>query len=665
MSTDDLEIPVTAAYESHGIELVTPTAGEAPDRMVMLRPGLGWVSLFDESDGASEIATLAQIAVAVTRATDSVALLTSMWDSDSFQIVLFARGEQVDIVATEPTDERARLTQLSAGARTRVWGALFPTATQEMLAAANGLDTPYIEQQLAAWCATAGLDPARTTETLAQVASIPEVTIRSAIPATATRGQDISPRLSFFSSPGDTPHLRVFPAAWPVPVGESRSFKWLVVSADGGFDGLECTLETEPPDEVDFGEISLTAFPFYNGQITSMTPLASHRTPLNSQSSQTVRAEPFSVPDVDPSGRKQIVIVIHLDATVAGDRPVTIRFDVKPDGSRSRLSLPPLRLQARRPAWRPRGSETTGNDSLASSRNEAVLGLDEPAIRSFVAIHRDLGQPFRDQVRNWCESWLDGLTSTDDTLVVAHTQKHMTASFRVSKNTRNVAANTLTGNKLWPRLFRADDGYQTVRLTVHSPGYAHPIAGVTIQESLRNDPLATQSLVDALSDLLGIGMATRPEEIGQPTLAVAAWVIDHSDIDQLLGTSSAAMLRSATAWCETTGPVQAWSTSTCWIPEFDLYDEYRETLYEEASALDWFRSGVRGGLGTAGWTTRRLRFVAPRMWLGTELADRIDLGAVERVATVHRSARTVALSLRREYDLGDLEHVLGPILPNG
>lgn len=663
LSSDDLAGPVSAAYESLNIQLRPIGAAETSARVVTVRPGSGWVSVFDQSDVFADLAALAEVAVELTRAADTVAVLTNVVDSDAFQLVLFDRGRQIDIVASEPTDDDARFAQLSHSERTKRWGELFPGATPAVLEAARHVDGPFAEDHLAAWCSAIGLDPARTTETAAEAASAPGGATRQAIVTGGSTRQASSPHLSFYPSRDDTPHLRVFPAAWPVAPGARKGFTWLILSANGGFDGLDCTLEMDPPDGVDIHTISLTALSFYNGQITSTTPLAVFEAQPADRRLRTIRVEPFAVPDVDPNSRKQIVILLRLEATVNGHDPVTIRPTVRPDASPSPLVLPPLRLQARQPAWQPLPSIIEGGEPPSSMAADAVLGLNQPSVRSFVAIHADLGQTFRDRVREWCADWIDSL-DPDDVFVTVHTQKHMTASFRVSKSTKRMGARALLHDKLWPRLFRADDGYQTVRLTIEGPGYVSPIAGVTIQESLREDPAMTETLVDSLGSLLGSGTEPPdPAEVEQRTVAIAAWVLDHPDIDRLLGSSAPGLVRSADRWCEETGPLQAWVASSLWFPEFDLYDEYQGTLYEDAAAVDWFRSGARGALGTVGWTSRRLRFIAPHIWLGPQLAARIELADVERVAEVRRSARATAVSLRPEHTMGELEQALATILP--
>ena len=109
--------------------------------------------------------------------------------------------------------------------------------------------------------------------------------------------------------------------------------------------------------------------------------------------------------------------------------------------------------------------------------------------------------------------------------------------------------------------------------------------------------------------------------------------------------------------------MQAGIAHSGWLPEFDLYERYNETLYEAASDIDWFRSGLNGMLTSRAWSARRLRFLAPRLWLGEELAGAIDASKLNPIAEVSKSASTLRIVLRANASLGDQEAALQPILP--
>ena len=44
-------------------------------------------------------------------------------------------------------------------------------------------------------------------------------------------------------------------------------------------------------------------------------------------------------------------------------------------------------------------------------------------------------------------------------------------------------------------------------------------------------------------------------------------------------------------WIGTVEPLQPWIARATWIPEFNTYDEFMQTIYESAVAPDWHRGG--------------------------------------------------------------------------
>ena len=100
-----------------------------------------------------------------------------------------------------------------------------------------------------------------------------------------------------------------------------------------------------------------------------------------------------------------------------------------------------------------------------------------------------------------------------------------------------------------------------------------------------------------------------------------------------------------------------------WLPEFDLYERYNETLYEAASDIDWFRSGLQRHAHEPGLSARRLRFSRPGSGSARELAGAIDASKLNSLLRSSKSASTLRIVLRANASLGDQEAALQPILP--
>ena len=109
--------------------------------------------------------------------------------------------------------------------------------------------------------------------------------------------------------------------------------------------------------------------------------------------------------------------------------------------------------------------------------------------------------------------------------------------------------------------------------------------------------------------------------------------------------------------------MQGWLAECAWIPEFDTYEDYHQTLYENISSVDWFRSGQQGSLTGQLSLRRRLRFVSSRIWLGDDLASAVDRAALAEVADVAPVRKGYEVALKPGMEVRALEQVLRPILP--
>ena len=66
---------------------------------------------------------------------------------------------------------------------------------------------------------------------------------------------------------------------------------------------------------------------------------------------------------------------------------------------------------------------------------------------------------------------------------------------------------------------------------------------------------------------------------------------------------------------------------------------------------------------TETWCANVLRFVAPRIWLGSSLFDQLDRAAVEGVARVFSLGETFRLEKRSDCSMEEFELALLPIFP--
>jgi hypothetical protein len=305
-------------------------------------------------------------------------------------------------------------------------------------------------------------------------------------------------------------------------------------------------------------------------------------------------------------------------------------------------------------------------------------GLDHPAVASNVVILLDEGQPTLDHCRAYIEDWLRLLTATGG-LIRVRTERQMTAAFHVGKTRKEWSADTVVADKAWGKLFDSANEYQTLIIEFIDAGGEFPIAGMGLNCTFRMRRTAASSReteadaynARALAQTIAKmhGRETRDAVPGE-TVHLYNWVINHPDCLARLGTSIGEMTARLDALATAAAPLQAWHGQATWIPVFDRAESFESTVYEEMSALNFFRGihhslafGLKDRRLTSQWCRNILRMVAPHLWLCPDLMAPLDRTALERVAIVSESGGSTRLEKRPDCAIDDLELALLPILP--
>jgi hypothetical protein len=85
---------IEKAYRKLGYAHPRKAGGRAEKRVTLAPDATGdWLSVYDSENDQIDSGELKQIAVEVTRKLGTVALLTSVYDSDSFEFVMFHNGK--------------------------------------------------------------------------------------------------------------------------------------------------------------------------------------------------------------------------------------------------------------------------------------------------------------------------------------------------------------------------------------------------------------------------------------------------------------------------------------------------------------------------------------------------------------------------------------------
>jgi hypothetical protein len=653
---------IEKAYRKLGYTRPKKASGSAAKRVILAPDASGdWLSIYDSENDRIDTGELKQLAVTITKKLGTVALLTSVYDSDSFEFVMFHNGKQVDAAVSDPERHAGGLKILKGKRRAQAWHSMFIgrdfrravqagrqgkllEVWEQRLKVPPSSTTPFAEDELSAWCSLAGLSPENAMKVSEELVAREDQTGLTALVLERTVAKQpkvtaaqTTTTLAYYRSDDDCPYHRFFPAPWPRHPGVSDKEQWAILCSGGGISGLCVRLTIEGPAPVLLERVYVRALPFYNGQVTSLTSIAEHDwTPPDpsaaSPAQVTIEIPGFVVPAGDPQSRRLVILILIIQATLPQEGEATITPSVETAaGVQTSPALPPLRLRALLPAWVPLVSRS---DPSEPARQKAVLRLNTPSVWSGVAVLAADGGAARERARLLAEDWLARLSPEAGTMAVVHTQKQMSPSFNISKSTRTLPLAGLTRDKLWSRLFDEETDYQTIIVGLAYSDAPHAHAGVTVQASLR-----------------GFGSI-----LGSSTLSCAIWLIDHEQACRQIGSSAETTAEVFEGWIGTIEPLQAWIARAAWIPEFNTYEEFMQTVYESAVASDWQSADRPPRIP---W----LRFVAARLWLDESFVEAVDPRQLESAADVSRRGRLTRLSLRSGRTLAELEAALAPILP--
>ncbi len=701
---------IVRSYGKLGYQRVAKAPAEGGKHVVLLaRPGQSYVSVYDSDNAKLDSGELKDLALAVSKTLKTAAVFTSLYDSDTYEFVVFANGRQVDLLMSAIEDYDGPMKQLNDKARSAKWSSLFGrTLSIDQLREKATKQTAFADGVIGGLSALIGLSHgqpqinfedflAGEEKSAAQLYFKKKTTTKSAMPEGKIH-------LANGYDPDDTRMLFVYPASWPIPVGKPQNVKWMILSQGAGFQGGTATIRVSGPDGLVLSKGAMRGFKFHNGQIVGdletrptdkdhvkdyygfpITPVASA-----SLGSQLYKAEfpNLDIPSMTKGRTTQILILFALYELVSpAPGEWEINVSIHP-GKQTEYQhpLPALRLAAVEQSWLPIVSglnPKTIYDKANLSPNHLhevlykqsqVPGqrlLDHPAVTSSVAILKDEGQPTLDACKAWLEAWLRPLSGQQRGEIRILAEKQMSASAYVGKTKKNLPASGFLNDKVWGKLFDSAGNYQTVLASFVPDGAECPIAGIGLQQSFeehegRGHSYSVQQMAATLA-----GMRGRPFDtlaLGS-TWHVFKWVINHENGYKQLGTSVSAMEEQLNSFAAECSLLQGWNGQCTWIPEFDRAGSYERTVYEDASVLNWFRGifvndqGLNQVKMTAQWCSNVLRMVTPQLWLCRNLIDQVDRAALERVAQIRETNGVYRIALRPGHALDELELALLPILP--
>ena len=720
-TTPDAIDGIVRAYARLGFERAKTAPPEGGKHVILLRKeGDGFLSVYDSDNAALDTGELKELALTTSKIFKTAAVCTSLCDSDTFEVVVFSAGKQVDLVTPQPEEYSGPLKVLSDKSRATQWSKVFgrPLSVERIRAAAT-TNSACADDALAELSRLIGLtggqsqlhyQDLRDDEALTHHLHF---TKQPSAPRAVPEGQIA---LRDYFDPDNSRMLLVNPASWPVPLSETVRVTWLMLSEGAGFDDGTLAIQVAGPDGLAITRGYIEGSKFHNGQIVGPLETAPRgatgasaedllqsrafeviQDPSSSSGSTTYTARfpTLGIPTKGPDRPTQILIVLQLYVVASRVGEWDIDVSVRPTSRSStedfQHRLPRARLAAVEQTWLPvvsglnprAGYDTSDLAALQPKgplmlhelqQRQSAIRLDRRlnhfAIASNAAIVLDAGQATLDACRAYLEAWLRHLAEHTGEVRI-HAEKRMTERAYVGKSRKTLPVSAFQRDKAWQKLFDTASTYQTVLAAIVPEGAGYPIAGVGLQVGMEQYPEQWRGHYEQqMADTLG-KMRGRPFEKAPVvnTIHVFNWVLNHDDCYEYLGTSTGDMKDRIDDFAARHAVLQAWHSQCTWHPLFDHADDYHRTVYEEHSVLNWFRGILQtdGGLNASKmsleWCRNVVRMVTPHMWICRALLEQVDRAALEAVAQVTETNGTFKIALREGQGLDDLELALLPVLP--
>jgi len=708
---------VVRAYATLGFERTPPPASDGGKHVIVFRQeGDAFLSVYDSDNAALDSGELKDLALAASKIFKTAALCTSLNDSDTFEVVVFHAGKQVDFITTHPEQYSGPLKVLRDASRAAQWSKVFgKPLSGASIKEAITTESAFADDALAEISRLVGMTGGQSQLNFQDLREDEARTqhLHFTKPPSAAMTSPGQIALRNYFDPDNSRMLMVHQASWPVALREETRVTWLMLSEGAGFNDGTLVIHLTGPDGLAITGGYMEGSKFHNGQIvgpletaprdppgTSIEELVKSKQfgvtqdPSGSSDSKTFTARfpTLDIPTKGPARPTQILIVLQLHFVAAHVGEWDIDVSVRPVSSTPfQHDLPRARVAAVEQTWRPvvsglnpRAGYETGD--LATSPPRGLLMLHELqhkqaairrdprlnhfAIASNAAILPDDSQATLDACRAYLEGWLAPLAGQTGEVRV-HAEKRMTEKAYVGKSRKTLLASAFQGDKTWRKLFDHASNYQTVLAGIFTEGAEYPIAGIGLQVGLEKHPEQwrqhyEQQMADTLSRMRGRPFDTAPVA---NAVHVFNWVLNHPDCYTYLGTSTGDMKNRLDDFASRYPVLQAWHSQYTWQPIFDHADDYHRTVYEDHSVLNWFRGILQndGGLDASKmsvhWCSNVLRMVTPHLWICRTLLEQVDRSGLEAVAEITDARDGFKITLRDGQRLDDLELALLPVLP--
>ena len=125
-NTASLSGEIEKVYRRLGYARPKKPAGISAKQVILVgRDDDDFLSIYDSDNDQIDTGELKDLAVQLSKRLASVAILTSIYDGDTFEFVLFHKGKQVDAAVSDPGSHQGGLKFLAGKRRAQAWLDMF------------------------------------------------------------------------------------------------------------------------------------------------------------------------------------------------------------------------------------------------------------------------------------------------------------------------------------------------------------------------------------------------------------------------------------------------------------------------------------------------------------------------------------------------------------
>src|SRR6476646_8376963 len=241
------------AYTTLGCERAKTAPSEGGKHVILLRKeGDAFLSVYDSDNGALDSGELKELALAASKIFKTAAVYSSLYDSDTFEFVVFNAGKQVDLVTTHPEQYTGPLKVLSDKSRATQWTKVFGRSLSvERIRQAINTNSAFADDSVAELSRLIGLTEGQSQLHYHDLREDEALThhLHFTKRASAARAdaEGLIALRNYFD-PDNSRMLLVYPASWPVPLSQDVRVTWLVLSEGAGFSDGTLAIRVNGPE---------------------------------------------------------------------------------------------------------------------------------------------------------------------------------------------------------------------------------------------------------------------------------------------------------------------------------------------------------------------------------------------------------------------------------